>query len=160
MIAVKSLWPLVKESVSQWSDDYAPSMGAALAYYTIFSIAPLIVIAIAVAGFVFGADAARGEIFAQLRGLIGDEGAAAIQGLVKSASEPGKGTFAAIAGVVTLLIGATTVFGELQSDHCETDSLTSGHSDLTAIIRKPFAVRRRQARRPQRPRGALAPLRY
>ena len=52
MIAVKSLWPLVKESVSQWSDDYAPSMGAALAYYTIFSIAPLIVIAIAVAGFV------------------------------------------------------------------------------------------------------------
>ena len=91
MIAVKSLWPLVKESVSQWSDDYAPSMGAALAYYTIFSIAPLIVIAIAVAGFAFGADAARGEIFAQLRGLIGDEGAPAIQGLVKSASEPGRG---------------------------------------------------------------------
>jgi membrane protein len=116
MIAVKSLWPLVKESINQWSDDYAPSMGAALAYYTIFSIAPLIVIAVAVAGFVFGAEAARGEIFAQLRGMIGDDGAAAIQGLVKSASETGKGTFAAIAGVVTLLIGATTVFGELQSD--------------------------------------------
>ena len=116
MIDVKSLWSLTKESVSQWSEDYAPSMGAALAYYTIFSIAPLLVIAIAVAGFFFGADAARGEIFAQLRGMIGDEGAAAIQGLVKSAGEPGKGTFAAIAGVVTLLIGATTVFGELQSD--------------------------------------------
>jgi membrane protein len=91
-------------------------MGAALAYYTIFSIAPLLVIAIAVAGFFFGQDAASGEIFAQLRGLVGDEGATAIQGLVKSASEPGKGTFAAIAGVVTLLLGATTVFGELQSD--------------------------------------------
>src|SRR5689334_22796550 len=116
MIALKSLWPLIKESVSQWSDDYAPSMGAALAYYTIFSIAPLLIIAIAVAGFFFGADAARGEIFSQLRGLIGDEGAAAIQGLVKSASSTGTGTFAAIAGVVTLLIGATTVFGELQSD--------------------------------------------
>jgi membrane protein len=110
------MWSLIKESVSQWSEDYAPSMGAALAYYTIFSIAPLLVIAIAVAGFFFGQDAASGEIFAQLRGLVGDEGAAAIQGLVKSASEPGKGTFAAAAGIVTLLLGATTVFGELQSD--------------------------------------------
>jgi membrane protein len=110
------MWSLIKESVSQWSEDYAPSMGAALAYYTIFSIAPLIVIAIAVAGFFFGQDAASGEIFAQLRGLVGDEGAVAIQALVKSASEPGKGTFAAVAGIVTLLLGATTVFGELQSD--------------------------------------------
>ena len=113
---MKTIWSLIKESVSQWSEDYAPSMGAALAYYTIFSIAPLLVIAIAVAGFFFGQDAASGQIFAQLRGLLGDEGAAAIQGLVKSASEPGKGTFAAIAGIVTLLLGATTVFGELQTD--------------------------------------------
>jgi membrane protein len=116
MTSIGSMWSLVRESVSQWSRDYAPSMGAALAYYTIFSIAPLVVIAIAVAGFFFGQDAASGEVFAQLRGLLGDEGAAAIQGLVKSASEPGRGTFAAIAGVVTLLLGATTVFGELQSD--------------------------------------------
>jgi membrane protein len=116
MIALKSIWPLIKESVSQWSEDYAPSMGAALAYYTIFSIAPLLVIAIAVAGFFFGADAARGEIFAQLRGMLGDDGAAAIQGLVASASETGKGTVAAVVGVITLLLGATTVFGELQSD--------------------------------------------
>jgi membrane protein len=116
MSRIGSLWSLIKESISQWSEDYAPSMGAALAYYTIFSIAPLLVIAIALAGFFFGQDAASGEIFAQLRGLLGDEGAAAVQGLVKSASEPGRGTFAAVAGVVTLLIGATTVFGELQSD--------------------------------------------
>ena len=113
---MKTIWALIKESVSQWSEDYAPSMGAALAYYTIFSIAPLLVIAIAVAGFFFGQDAASGQIFAQLRGLVGDEGATAIQGLVKSASSPGKGTFAAIAGIVTLLLGATTVFGELQTD--------------------------------------------
>jgi len=116
MVSLKSLWSLIKEAVSQWSEDFAPSMGAALAYYTIFSIAPLLVIAIAVAGFFFGQDAASGAIFAQLRGLVGDEGATAIQGLVKSASEPGKGAFAAIAGFVTLLLGATTVFGELQSD--------------------------------------------
>jgi membrane protein len=116
MLDAKSLWSLTKESASQWSDDFAPSMGAALAYYTIFSIAPLIIIAIAVAGFFFGADAARGEIFAQIRGLVGDQGAAAIEAAVKSANQTGGGTFAAIAGVVTLLIGATSVFGELQSD--------------------------------------------
>jgi len=136
MIAIKSLWPLVKESVSQWSDDYAPSMGAALAYYTVFSIAPLIVIAVAVAGFVFGAEAARGEIFAQLRGVMGDDGAAAVQGLVKSAGEPGKGTFAAIVGVVTLLLGATTVFGELQSDLDRIwDVPKSTESGIRALLR-------------------------
>ena len=116
MIDAKSLWSLTKESFSQWSDDFAPSMGAALAYYTIFSIAPLLVIAIAVAGFFFGEDAARGEIFGQLRGLLGDQGATAIEAAVKSANQTGGGTFAAIAGIVTLLLGATTVFGELQSD--------------------------------------------
>jgi len=115
VIDARSLWSLAKESIAQWSADSASSMGAALAYYTIFSIAPLIVIAIAVAGFFFGADAARGELFSQLRDLIGDDGAAAIQGLVRSAGATGSGTFAAIAGIVTLLVGATTVFGELQS---------------------------------------------
>jgi membrane protein len=116
MLNARSLWSLTKESASQWSDDYAPSMGAALAYYTIFSIAPLLVIAIAVAGFFFGADAARGEIFGQLSGLIGERGASTIEAAVASASQTGHGTFAAIAGIVTLLLGATTVFGELQSD--------------------------------------------
>src|SRR4029077_4935108 len=113
MIAVKSLWPLVKKSVSAWSDDYAPSMGAALAYYTIFSIAPLLIIVIAVAGLIFGQEAVRGEIAAQLSGLIGKEGAAAIQGLIASASAPSKGVIATSISVGVLIIGATTVFGEL-----------------------------------------------
>ena len=116
MLNAKSLWSLTRESAAQWSADFAPSMGAALAYYTIFSIAPLLVIAIAVAGFFFGADAARGEIFGQLSGLIGERGAATIEAAVASASQTGHGTFAAIAGIVALLLGATTVFGELQSD--------------------------------------------
>lgn len=116
MIRFDALWSLTKESVSQWSEDFAPSMGAALAYYTIFSIAPLLIIAIAVAGFFFGDDAARGQIFAELRGMLGDQGATAIEATVKSASQTGSGTFAAIIGVVTLLLGATSVFGELQSD--------------------------------------------
>jgi len=116
MITPRELWSLARESVSRFSQDFAPSMGAALAYYTIFSIAPLLIIAIAVAGFVFGESAARGEVFAQLRGLIGDQGAAAIEATVKSASQTGSGTFAAIIGIVILLLGATSVFAELQSD--------------------------------------------
>lgn len=116
MFNLKSLWSLTREAVKQWSDDYAPSMGAALAYYTIFSIAPLLVIVIAVAGFFFGEKAASGQIFDQLRGLLGEHGASTIQAAVASASQTGHGLFAAIAGIVALLLGATTVFNELQTD--------------------------------------------
>jgi len=107
---------LIRKSVSAWVDDYAPSMGAALAYYTLFALAPLLIIAVAVAGLVFGKEAARGEIVAQLQGLIGREGALAVQGLLKSAHGPGRDIFATAISVLTLVIGATTVFAELQSD--------------------------------------------
>ena len=112
----EQLWGLIRKSIVAWVDDYAPSMGAALAYYTLFSLAPLLIIAIAVAGLVFGQEAARGEIVAQIQGLIGHEGANAVQGLLKSASAPAKDIFATLASTVMLVIGATTVFGELQSD--------------------------------------------
>lgn len=108
-------WQLTKAAVGAWIDDFAPSMGAAIAYYTIFSIAPMLVIAIAVAGFIFGQDAAQGEIVAQLRNLIGTEGAVAVQGLIKSANEPTGGIIATILSIITLVIGATAVFAELQS---------------------------------------------
>ena len=111
----RRIWKLVNESVFAWIDDYAPSMGAALAYYTLFSIAPLLVIVIAIAGLVFGTEAAQGAIVGQLEGLIGHEGAVAVQGLLKSANEPAQGIVATTVGGVTLLIGATTVFAELQS---------------------------------------------
>jgi membrane protein len=109
------IWPLIKDSVSAWSDDYAPSMGAAIAYYTLFSIAPLLVIVIAIAGLVFGAEAAQNSIVAQLEGLVGHEGAVAVQGLLKSASEPTRGVLSTVASGITLVIGATTVFAEVQS---------------------------------------------
>ena len=112
----RQIWNLIRKSVSMWLDDYAPSMGAALAYYTLFSMAPLLIIVIAVAGLVFGQDAARGEIVSQVQGLIGPEGAIAVQGLLKSVSEPTQSIFATVVSVITLLIGATTVFAELQSD--------------------------------------------
>ncbi len=113
---LKQLWDLNRKSVTAWVDDYAPSMGAALAYYTLFSIAPLLIIAIAVAGLAFGQEAARGEIVAQIENLIGREGAIAVQGLLKSANEPAQTIFATVISIVTLVIGATTVFAELQSD--------------------------------------------
>lgn len=106
---------LINRSVAAWLDDYAPSMGAAIAYYTLFSIAPLLIIAIAVAGLFFGEEAARGEIVAQIRDLIGEEGAVAVQALLKSAKEPAKDVVATLVSLVTLAIGATTVFAELQS---------------------------------------------
>ena len=109
-------WPLVRESVRGWSGDYAPSMGAALSYYTLFSIAPLLLIVISVAGLAFGADAARGEIFEQLKGLMGEEGARAVERLLQNVSEPRSGALGTLGGFGVLLLGATTVFNELQND--------------------------------------------
>ena len=106
---------LVDKSVNAWIDDYAPSMGAAIAYYTLFSIAPLIILMVAVAGMVYGQDAAEGEIVAQLQGRIGQDAAAVVQELIKSVSRPGAGVVAGIVGLSTLFLGATSVFGEIQS---------------------------------------------
>lgn len=111
---VSRLWSLMKTAASAWIDDYAPSMGAALAYYTIFSIAPLLLIVISVAGLMFGVEAARGEITAQLQGLIGQDAARMIEGLVERANQPSSGAISTLIGFVLLVVGATTVFAELQ----------------------------------------------
>lgn len=109
------LYHLCRDAVMAWIDDFAPSMGAAISYYTMFSLAPLLVIVIAVAGALFGAEAVQGQIAAQLSGLIGQDGALAVQGLVKSASAPSRGLIAGGISIVVLVVGATTVFAELQS---------------------------------------------
>ncbi|MBB3641600.1 YihY/virulence factor BrkB family protein [Variovorax atrisoli] len=109
------LLPLCKEAISAWIDDLAPSMGAAIAYYTMFSLAPLLIIVIAVAGALFGTEAVQGQIAAQLSGLVGEEGALAVQGLIRSASEPERGLIAGAISIIVLVVGATTVFAELQS---------------------------------------------
>ena len=108
-------WRLARQAVSSWSDDYASSMGAALAYYTMFSIAPLLLIVVSVAGLVFGEEAARGEVFGQLEHLMGAQGASAVQALLQSVNKPDESSIAAVIGTVVLLVGATTVFAELQS---------------------------------------------
>ena len=111
---INQIWSLIKAAFSSWLDDYAPSMGAALAYYTMFSIAPLLLIVISTAGLVFGEEAVRGEVFGQLQGLMGDRGAEAVQGLLESVSKPEEGIAGTVIGTVLLLVDATTVFGELQ----------------------------------------------
>src|SRR5262245_10200790 len=109
------LWMLIQKAAIAWVDDSASSMGAAIAYYTVFSIAPLLIIVISIAGFVWQREAVEGEILAQLTDLIGSDGAAAIKGLIKSASAPGRGIVGTIIGVAILFVGATTVVAELQS---------------------------------------------
>ena len=110
------LGSVLSKAANAWIDDHAQSMGAALSYYTVFSIAPLLLIAISVAGLVFGQDAAQGAVVDQLRGLIGQNGAQAIQDLLKNVSRPSSGIVATIVGLAVLVIGATSVFAELQDD--------------------------------------------
>ncbi len=112
--SLKGWWALTRQAAKEWIADYAPSMGAALSYYTIFSLAPLLLIVISIAGLIFGADAAHGEIFGQLRSMMGDDAAKAVEGLLASVSKPSKGIAATVIGLAVLLVGATTVFGELQ----------------------------------------------
>lgn len=112
-------------------------MGAALAYYTMFSVAPLLLIVVSVAGLVFGEEAARGEVFGQLEHLMGAQGAGAVQGLLQSVNKPAESTLATIVGVVALLIGATTVFAELQTslDRIWRAPQRAGASGLFALVR-------------------------
>nr|WP_314630600.1 YihY/virulence factor BrkB family protein [uncultured Noviherbaspirillum sp.] len=114
-VGFKDLFDMARAAVSAWSSDYAPSMGAALSYYTVFSIAPLLLIVISIAGLVYGEDAARGAVFYQVRGMMGDSAAVALQGLLASVDKPGQSIVAATVGVLLLIVGATSVFGELQS---------------------------------------------
>lgn len=106
---------LAKETVTRWTEDKASALAAALAYYALFSLAPLVLIAVAVAGLVFGQQAAEGQLYTQLAGLIGDASAKAVQSIVANLhQQQGGGVLATVVGVATLLFGATGVFAQLQ----------------------------------------------
>jgi membrane protein len=108
-------WNLLKETFSDWTEDKAPRLAAALAYYTVFALAPLLLIAIAVAGFFFGREAATNQIGQQISGLLGQTTGDAVNEMVKVASaNKGGGVVATIIGVITLILAASGVFGELQ----------------------------------------------
>jgi membrane protein len=111
---VRALWPLLKETFNEWSEDRAPRLGAALAYYTIFSIVPLLMVAISVAGLVFGEEAARGEVLKQIGGLVGERSAETIQEMLQQANQRKTGILGSLVGLAILLLGASGVFGQLQ----------------------------------------------
>ena len=111
----RKIYLVARDSVHAWLEHNASSLGAALAYYTLFSIAPILVIAMAIAGYVFGSQYTEIHLLAEMQGLLGDAGAAAVKGLLTSAQQSEKKGLAATLGAVTLIIGATSVFGELQN---------------------------------------------
>ncbi len=105
---------LIRETVTEWNRHNGSRLAAALAYYTVFSLAPLVVISIAIAGVVFGENAARGEVVRQVEGLIGRAGAETVQTIIQNTHEGSSNLFATLVGLITLIIGATAVFGQLQ----------------------------------------------
>jgi len=108
-------WPFLKAVIVGWMNDRCLSMGAAIAYYAAFSLAPLLILVIAIAAVVFGREAAQGAILGQLGALIGPEGAAALQAMIENASRSGSGWLANVVGVGALLLAATGAVGEIQS---------------------------------------------
>jgi len=110
----RALWHLLKEAASDWSRDRAPRLGAALAYYTVFSIVPLLIVIIALIGLFFGQDAAQSAIMGQISNLVGEQSAAAIKDMIQRAEQPSTGLLATVVAVITLLFGASGVFGQLQ----------------------------------------------
>jgi len=131
---------LARLAYAAWVDDAAPSMGAALAYYALFSLAPLLLIVVAVAGFVFGDSAVRGELFEGLASLIGPDGARAVEALLASAARPATSLLALTIGAVTLFLGASTVFGELQNALDRVWRAPGAHEGLKGILRKRLAA--------------------
>jgi membrane protein len=108
-------WDMIKETFSDWSEDRAPRLAAALAYYTVFAIGPLLVIAISVAGLVLGSeDSARQSVQTEVRGLVGETGAEAINSMIEGARKPAAGIIATVIGIATLLFAASGLFGQLQ----------------------------------------------
>lgn len=108
-------WELLKETGAGWDRDNVSRLAASLAYYTLLSIAPLIILAVALAGLAFGQDAARQHIAAELASVVGSGAGDGVQSIAKNAKAPGAGVLSVIVGVIVLLFGASSVFGELQS---------------------------------------------
>jgi membrane protein len=109
------LWAIIKDTANDWLRHDTSRLAAALAYYSLLSLAPLLVITIAIVGFFFGADAARGRIAGELSAIVGAQAAGGIQSITASAHSPSAGVFSTIVGVITLFVGASGVFGELQA---------------------------------------------
>ena len=113
-ITLKGIWSILKASFTGFNDHKVTKLSGSLAYYTVFSMAPLLVVIISLCGIFLGREMAEGQVYAQLEGFLGRESAISLQQLIKNAYLDGKSTIALIIGIITLLIGATTVFGDIQ----------------------------------------------
>jgi membrane protein len=129
-------WEMTKDTLNGFMEDNCLSRGAAIAYFTVFSLAPILVVMIAIAGFVFGRDAASGVIFTKLRGMMGADAASLVQSMIQSASNRRSGVIATVFSVVVLLVTASGVFGELQSSlNIIWKADPSAHSTVTRLIK-------------------------
>ncbi|WP_448207312.1 YihY/virulence factor BrkB family protein [Azospirillum sp. sgz302134] len=115
MVIVRRGWGIVVDAVRGWMNDDAMSLGAAIAFYTIFSLAPMAILVIALAGLVFGDEAARGALVGQLATLVGEDAGKTVQDLIARAGSHGRSVWASAIGIGTIVVGATTVFAELQT---------------------------------------------
>jgi len=111
---MQSYWKTLKQTVAEFFEDQALRLSAALAYYSVFSLAPLLVISVAMAGIFFGEEAVRGQLDDQLKSSLGPSGAFAVQGMVANARKPDTNVWVSVAGIVMLVVGAGGVFGQLQ----------------------------------------------
>jgi len=112
---LSTLWPTVRRTFSEWNDHEAPRLAAALSFYTILSLAPLVILVIAVVALAFGRSSAQDQILSQVQGMIGQDGATAVKTMIEHADKPASGMLASVVGLITLLFGASGVFGELRS---------------------------------------------
>jgi membrane protein len=139
----KELLALLKETVIEWSNDNVPRLGASLAFYTLLSMAPLLVVVVAIAAIAYGKQAAEGQLFWQIRGLVGSQGARTIQGLLEGAYKPGTGALATVLGLLTLAVGATSVVVELRGAlntiwHVPAGPDSTGLSSVLRLVRERF----------------------
>jgi membrane protein len=138
-VNLKSVYVLFRKACRAWADDNAPSRGAALAFYTVFSLAPVLIVAISVAGLAFGQEAAESEFVRQLQGLLGETGAKAVQAILQSANRPALGIIASAFGIGTLLVGASGAFVELQDALNKIWKVQSGSGSVwLRVIRERF----------------------
>jgi membrane protein len=114
MFGLAQIWSMLRDAASDWVEDKAPQLGAALAFYSVLSVAPLLVIAISIASLLYGEEAASRQMLLQAENMVGKEGALAIREMLENAQKPGSGIFATVLGIATLLLGASGVFGQLQ----------------------------------------------
>jgi len=135
---LRSLWTLMRQTYSEWSDDNALRLSAALSYYALFSLAPLFLLILSVAGLVFGQDAARGDIAKEIHTLAGKQAADAIQSVVRSTGNKSTSLLATVIGLIVLLFGASGVFGELKAALNLIWGVTLKPGSWTGLVRERF----------------------